>query len=103
MLVCYVRTSRRLQIRFVYFRRRRIVGAEMQHVVYKEWLPDILGPVVTTQHGLYPRKSGYTVYNASLDATIPNDFSGAAFRFGHSQINNTFLRCSSFSLSSFFV
>lgn len=79
------------------------MGAEMQHVVYKEWLPDILGPVVTTQHGLYPRKSGYTVYNASLDATIPNDFSGAAFRFGHSQINSTFLRCFSLSLSSFFV
>lgn len=71
---------------------RRIVSAETQHIVYNEWLPGILGSKVTARYELYPRKSGFTEYDASVDATTPNEFSAVAFRFGHSLTNNSFLR-----------
>lgn len=66
--------------------------AETQHITYNEYLPAILGSDVTTRYQLYPLTYGYTLYDASVDATIVNEFSVAAFRFGHSQANNTFLR-----------
>lgn len=74
---------------------RRIVVAEMQHIVYSEWLPDILGAMVTAQHDLYPLPYAYTKYDASVDATIHNEFSAAGFRFGHSLTNDSFLRYTS--------
>lgn len=68
------------------------MSAETQHIVYNEWLPGILGSKVTARYELYPRKSGFTEYDASVDATTPNEFSAVAFRFGHSLTNNSFLR-----------
>ena len=34
----------------------------------------------------------FTGYNENVDATIINSFAGAAYRFGHSLIRNTFSR-----------
>ncbi|CAN8025235.1 unnamed protein product, partial [Ixodes persulcatus] len=70
---------------------RRIVGSQLQHVAYKEWLPEILGTKTSDAYGLTPRNSGYTTYNASVDASMENEFATAAFRFGHTLINGTFL------------
>lgn len=72
--------------------RRRITESQMQHVVYREWLPVILGHKISAEYRLDPLHIGYTEYNASLDATVLNEFSSVAFRFGHSLVNNTFLR-----------
>lgn len=72
--------------------RRRIVIAELQHVVYSEWLPEILGPSMTAKLKLDPLKSGYTKYDASVDASIPNECSAAFLRFGHLLVNDSFLR-----------
>ena len=63
---------------------RRIVVAEWQQVIYEEYLPIILGP----NHGLPP----YVEYQPDVDASVPNSFATAAYRFGHSQIQPQFER-----------
>lgn len=60
---------------------RKIVGAAMQHITYKHWLPFILGPKGMEDLGEY--KS----YNPNLNPTISNEFATAALRFGHTLIN----------------
>ena len=67
----------------IYQRARAIVGALMQVITYNEFLPVLLGPGAL---------SGYTVYNAAVDASISNIFSTAAYRFGHSMLSPTLLR-----------
>ncbi|CAN8005166.1 unnamed protein product [Ixodes pacificus] len=70
---------------------KRIVESLLQHVVYKEWLPEIIGANASDAYGLTPRSSGYTSYNASVDASMVNEFAAAAFRLGHTLVNGTFL------------
>ncbi|MEO1370348.1 MAG: peroxidase family protein, partial [Acidobacteriota bacterium] len=62
----------------IYERVRRIVGAQMQVITYREFLPALLGP-----GALRP----YQGYRDGVDATIANDFSTAAYRFGHSTLS----------------
>lgn len=59
---------------------RSIVIAEYQSIVYNEWLSRLLGPtqVPARDH----------TYNATVDPSISTFFSTAAFRFGHSMVNN---------------
>ena len=64
---------------------RSIVGAEIQKITYKDYLPIVLGDAISL---LRP----YTQYNPEVDPRIPNAFATAAFRFGHSQINPFFDR-----------
>ncbi|PVD35985.1 hypothetical protein C0Q70_02955 [Pomacea canaliculata] len=66
---------------------RRILIAEMQSVVYGEYLPIILGPWVTN----FFRLNSPAKYNPNLNPTTINSFTTTAYRFGHSQINNEFL------------
>ena len=42
-----------------YQETRRIVGAMMQHIIYNELLPVILGPVITRKFGLSLNDDGY--------------------------------------------
>ena len=65
----------------IYQEARKIVGAQIQHITYKEYLPKILG-----NNALPP----YTGYKTNVDATIANVFATAAFRFGHSLVRPTF-------------
>ena len=58
---------------------RSIVEAEWQHVVYDEYLPALLGPGAI---------SPYTGYDPTVDPSIINEFTTAAFRFGHDQSRN---------------
>lgn len=62
---------------------RMIVGAEMQAVTYREFLPTLLGPAA-----LKP----YRGYKADVDPTISNEFATAAYRLGHSLLSPTLLR-----------
>lgn len=60
----------------LYQEARRIVGAELQHITYHEFLPALLG------HTL-PRYRGY---DRRVNPGISNAFATAAYRFGHSQV-----------------
>lgn len=60
---------------------RKIVGAELQAITYKEFLPALMGSSA-------PTVQAYS-YNPSQDGTITNSFSHAAFRFGHSVVGDS--------------
>ena len=82
---------------------RRIVIAEMQHIIFNEYLPIILGPMLMEYYLLTPLKQGYTIYEPYTDPSSWNEFSTAANRFGHSQIKDYYKTIShSFQNSSVF-
>ena len=60
---------------------RKVVGAEIQKITYKDYLPLLLG-----QSGFNELIGNYTGYNDAINPGVPNGFSTAAYRFGHSQI-----------------
>ncbi len=62
----------------IYAMARAITTAEYQNIVYNEYLPNILGP-----HAL----TAYRGYDARISTQIYEEFSAAAFRFGHSTIS----------------
>ncbi|QDT12523.1 peroxidase family protein [Planctomycetes bacterium K23_9] len=60
---------------------RATVIAEMQSITYNEYLPALLGEDALSE---------YNGYDSSIDPSIANEFSTAAFRFGHSTLNDEF-------------
>ncbi|OWF44553.1 Peroxidase-like protein [Mizuhopecten yessoensis] len=69
---------------------RRILGAELQHIAFFEYLPFVLGNDVMRKFGLTPAARGHReVYDPTVDPSTTSAFSTAAFRFGHSQIPST--------------
>ncbi|CAF0855202.1 unnamed protein product [Adineta ricciae] len=67
----------------LYHETRRIIIAVLQNIVYKEFLPTLIGPS-RSDFGIYQ-------YDPSIDATISNEFATGAYRFGHTLVNG-FLR-----------
>jgi hypothetical protein len=63
----------------IYQMARRRVGAEMQVIVYQEYIPALLGPNALP---------AYTGFNPNVNAGIKTEFSTIFFRFGHSQLDN---------------
>lgn len=70
----------------IYQRARRLVGAQMQVITYDEFLPALLG-----DRALRP----YRGYRPRIRVGIANEFSTAAYRFGHSALSPTLLRLDS--------
>ena len=70
----------------IYQKARRIVTAELQNIVYGEYLPVILGQTSMQRYGLTIPKTGYSTYNRKRDPSIVNSFTTASYRFGHSLI-----------------
>ena len=68
---------------------RKIIGALLQKIAYKDYLPIILGRSAMSANNL--DFSGETEYDPNVDPSILNEFSTVAYRFGHSQIANSFL------------
>ena len=64
----------------IFFRARAIVGAEIQLITYRDFIPILLGP-----NALAP----YTGYNAAVDPSVALVFSTAAFRVGHTLLPPT--------------
>ncbi|XP_076366536.1 salivary peroxidase/catechol oxidase-like [Tachypleus tridentatus] len=74
----------------LYQESRRIVGAQMQHIVFNEFLPLLLGRKVIAAFDLSLTQSGYSNnYNPSVNPSISNSFSGAAYRYGHTLVQGT--------------
>jgi hypothetical protein len=67
----------------VYQLVRAIVGAEVQKITYEEFLPKLLGP-----NALAP----YAGYRPWVNPGIANEFSTAAYRFGHSLLSPQLMR-----------
>jgi len=62
----------------LYQQAKAIVTAEMDNITYSEFLPHLLGKgAIAPYHG----------YNPNVNATISEEFAGAAFRFGHSIVS----------------
>jgi len=71
----------------VFQETKKFVTAEYQHIIYNEWLPAVVGKQYMNLYGLFPLSSGFsTDYDTTFDPRITNEFSTAAFRFGHSLI-----------------
>ncbi|MFQ5845406.1 MAG: peroxidase family protein, partial [Planctomycetota bacterium] len=71
----------------VYEAARRRVGAEMQVITDREFLPLLLGPGAL---------SPYAGYDASVVASVSNVFSTACYRLGHSTVSGRLLRLDAF-------
>jgi len=63
----------------LYNMAKAITTAEYQNIVYQEYLPLLIGPVLGPYRG----------YDPSVNAQLTQEFSAAAFRVGHSQISDT--------------
>lgn len=61
---------------------RAIVVGELQRAVFDEFVPALLGSNLTT----------YVNYQSHVDPRISVEFSGAAYRFGHSMVNDIISR-----------
>ncbi len=72
--------------KMVYENARRIVGAEVQNIVYGQWLETVLGPFTLFYSGLAISPFRRTSYRSYIDPSIRNEFATAAFRFGHTLI-----------------
>ncbi len=62
----------------IYQQARAIGIAQIQAITYNEFLPALLGRNAISR---------YAGYDSSVDPTVANEFSTAAFRFGHSTLN----------------
>ncbi len=79
-----------------YQEARRIIGAMVQHITYREFLPLVLGRDVCRLFDLELERDGfYKSYDIRVNPTVANSFSAAAFRFGHSLIQGSYMRSNS--------
>jgi peroxidase len=67
----------------IYLRARAVVGAEIQIITYRDFLPLLMG-----KKPLAP----YHGYQPQVNAGIANAFSGAAYRVGHTLLSPQLLR-----------
>ena len=70
----------------IYQKARQIVGAQIQVISFKEFLPALLGPNAI---------ASYQGYNEGTDPRMANVFTTAAYRWGHSALNSNLLRLQS--------
>jgi peroxidase len=63
----------------LYNMAKAITTAEYQNIVYAEYLPLLVGPVL----------GPYSGYDPNINAQVTQEFSTAAFRMGHSEVSDT--------------
>jgi peroxidase len=67
----------------LYQEARKLNIAEYQQIIYTGWIPAVLGPTALAK---------YSGYKKDVNATIANEFSTVAFRFGHSLLSSSIER-----------
>lgn len=67
----------------LYQQARSQVISQIQAITYNEYLPALIG------NGTIPDYEGY---DSSVDPSVANEFSTAAYRFGHSMVSDQLLR-----------
>lgn len=67
----------------LYQQARQIVTAQLQAVTFNEFLPALFGTGAVSE---------YAGYDSTVDPSIANEFSNAAYRFGHSMLSSELLR-----------
>jgi hypothetical protein len=83
-LAAYIgQTNQRLSGDEIYELARAIVGAEIQAITYKEFLPILIGP-----EAIPP----YAGYDPTVNAGIANIFATAAYRVGHTLLSPMIMR-----------
>ncbi|XP_066256998.1 chorion peroxidase [Euwallacea similis] len=73
----------------LFLEARQILIAEMQVIIYKEFLPAVLGLEAMKEFGI-ELEEGYKYsfdYNPFVEPSVTNEFAAAAFRFGHSTVD----------------
>ena len=78
----------------LYQEARRINIAQQQYIIYKEYLPSVLGEEFAKEIGVYPIDEGYNSIKpedrTDIDGRPTNEFVTAGFRFGHSMVVDKF-------------
>ena len=73
----------------VYQQARRMVIAELQNIVYNEFLPIVLGEKSVKDHNLnLPNAESSSTYEDTINPSLSNEFATFAFRFGHTLVPN---------------
>ncbi|CAG0913170.1 unnamed protein product [Notodromas monacha] len=74
----------------LYFETRRIVNAQLQHIIYNEWLPLIIGAKAMFELGITPLVQGFSdLFDDSVNPTSSSEFV-IAFRFGHTLLQGNY-------------
>ena len=80
---------------------RKVVGAELQKIVYKDFLPIVLGETAMKEHNLNLEEE--TEYDPDVDPSILNEFATVGFRFGHSLVADDFKGADRWKLRDHFL
>lgn len=76
----------------LYQETKRIVVAELQHIIYSEMLPILVGADTMLRFDIQSRSGDYSRdYDPNINPAMTAEFVGAAFRFGHSTVDWRFL------------
>ena len=73
----------------LYMRTRNILIAELQNIIFKEFLLAVLGSDWMSNLTLPANLTEDTSYNSAIDPGIYNEFATVAFRFGHVLMPNS--------------
>lgn len=78
----------------VYHEARHILIAQLQHIVYSEFLPQLLGKHLMARLKLIEASPGshWSGYDPHVNPGVSADFAAAAFRVGHSMVPAQMLR-----------
>lgn len=63
---------------------RRILGAQLQHITYNEFLTVVLGKEASKKYGVISNQGDKEdTYHEDVNPNVSNNFAAAAFRFAH--------------------
>ena len=71
----------------VFQEARMIVIAEVQHITFNDFLPEVIGQATVRKLGLSSRQRGFAdPYDENVDPSTRNGFGAAPMRYGHTQV-----------------